>query len=82
MPVHIAAPSKAAVYILNQTLLKIDFSPSSHTSDTRSSTGLHLHINPLYFLARSARYHMTILQKIITSPKRQFFQHVIYTECM
>ena len=39
--------------------------------DTRSTTGLHLHINPLHFLARSARYHN--FQKIITSPKRHFF---------
>ena len=28
LPVHIAAPSKTSVYILNQTLSKINFSPS------------------------------------------------------
>ena len=48
--------------------------------DTRSTTGLHLHINPLHFLAHSARYHN--FQKIITSPKRHFFGVYFYTECM
>ena len=48
--------------------------------DTHSTTGLHLHINPLHFLARSARYHN--FQKIITSPKRHFSACTFYTECM
>ena len=47
---------------------------------TRYSLNLYLYINPLHFLKRIS----TIPQfsKIFTSPKRHFFQLVIYTECM
>ena len=48
--------------------------------DTRSTTAFHLHLNPLHFLKRISTIQQ--FSKIFTSPKRHFFQHVIYTDCM
>ena len=53
------------------TFLLLSFFFQRGYLDTRSTTGLHLHINSLHFLARSARYHN--FQNIITSPKRHYF---------